>query len=34
MFIITIGAIFIASFGIKVQDAFYMKTEIIVANYE
>lgn len=34
IFIVTFGIIFISSFGIKVQEAFYEKTDVIVAEDE
>lgn len=32
VFIIIFGSVFVASFGVKIQKAFYEKTEIIVAE--
>ncbi|MDR3031001.1 MAG: hypothetical protein LBU35_01285 [Holosporales bacterium] len=34
VFITISGGIFMASFGVRIQKAFYEKTEIIVAEYE
>lgn len=34
MFLVTVWAIFSASFGVKIQEAFYSKTEIMVANHD
>ena len=34
IFIVTFGIIFVSSFGIKIQEAFYEKSDVIVADDE